>query len=184
MSGNRTAVARLLHEERERAGYSRARLGGLLGISPGTIEGWELGRVERPPLHDVIRVAEFLQIPFDDLLAAATADTGGVPSWREHPSSAAPKMKRKKTLEAARLLEAAFRLFRWKGDVEAAEALNARPDQVRRWRRGAEPMSVVDYMSLTAIVNLGIADAMRAGDASTFDLAGATKSLGLRIAEA
>jgi hypothetical protein len=82
-----------------------------------------------------------------------------------------------------RLLEAAFRLFRWKSANEAAATLNVRPDQVRRWRREAEPMSLVDYVSLTAIVNLGIADAMRSPDASTLDLPGATELLGLRIAE-
>jgi hypothetical protein len=128
-------------------------------------------------------VAEFLQIPSADLLAATTADSGGVPSQREDPPSAAPKTKRKTTVEAVRLLEVAFRLFRWKSATEAAAALNVRPDQVRRWRRETEPMTLVDYVSLTAIVNLGIADAMRSPDASTLDLRGATESLGLRIAE-
>jgi transcriptional regulator with XRE-family HTH domain len=176
-------VAQLLQEKRECAGYSRVKLGELLGISPGTIEGWELGRVERPPLHDVLRVAAFLQIPYDDLLAAATADSGGVPSHGDGSPGRARKMK-PKTLETIPLLEAAFRLFRWKGENDAAAALNVSPDQVRRWRRGFEPMDVVDYVSLTAMVNLGIAEAMQSADASELDLPGATKSLGLRMAEA
>jgi transcriptional regulator with XRE-family HTH domain len=177
-------MAQLLQEHRERAGYSRAKLGELLEISPGTIEGWELGRVERPPLHDVLRVAAFLQIPYDDLLTAATADSGGVPSHGDVSPAGARKTKPKKTLEAIPLLEAAFRLFRWKDENEAAAALNVSPDKVRRWRRGPELMTVVEYVSLTAIVNLGIAEAMRSADASELDLAGATRSLGLRMADA
>jgi transcriptional regulator with XRE-family HTH domain len=183
MSGDRAAVAQLLQEQRESAGYSRAKLGELLAISPGTIEGWELGRVERPPLHDVLRLAEFLQISHDDLLASVVADSGSVPSQHDHPLVAGGKTKPKKRLETTPLLEAAFRLFRWKGEDEAAAALSVRPDQVRRWRRGFEPMNVVDYVSLTAMVNLGIAEAMQSADASELDLSGATESLGLRMAE-
>jgi transcriptional regulator with XRE-family HTH domain len=184
MRGDRTAVARLLHERRERAGYSRAKLADLLEISSGTIEGWELGRVERPPLHDVLRLVEFLQISYDDLLAAATADTCGVPSQRDHPSGVRPKTTPNKTLDAVPLLDAAFRLFRWKGAEEAAAALNVSPKQVRQWRSGSEPMNVVDYVSLTAIVNLGIAEAMQSADESELDLFGAAETLGLRMAGA
>jgi transcriptional regulator with XRE-family HTH domain len=179
----RTAVARLLQEKREHAGYSRAKLGQLLEISPGTIEGWELGRVERPPLHDVLRLAKFLQISYDDLLAAALADSAAIPAQQDAFSGVARSAKSRKTPEPIPLLEAAFRLFRWKGDHDVAAALNVSPEQVRRWRRGSEPMNVVDYLSLTAIVNLGIAEAMQASEASDLDLAGATQSLGLRMAE-
>ena len=43
MSPPQTALGRLLQERREAAGFSRARVGELVGIKPGTIEGWELG---------------------------------------------------------------------------------------------------------------------------------------------
>ena len=62
-----TALGRLLQERRESAGYSRTRIGELVGIKPGTIEGWELGRVARPPIHDVLRIAHFLRIPADEI---------------------------------------------------------------------------------------------------------------------
>ena len=183
MSGDRNALASLLQEQREQAGYSRAKLGELLEISPGTIEGWELGRVERPPLHDVIRLAQFLRISHDDLLAAVTADSGGIPPQQDASSGGARRTRPKKRLAAIALLEASFRLFRWKDEGDAAAALTVSPDQVGRWRRGAEPMNVVDYLSLTAMVNVGIAEAMRSGEASDLDLRGASESLGLRIAE-
>ena len=183
MPRRRNVLAGLLRERRERAGYSRAKLGELLGISPGTIEGWELGRVERPPVHDVIRLASFLQISYDDLLAAVTADSGGIPARRDGSSAGARKTGPKKLLGAIPLLEASFRLFRWKGEDEAAAALAVSPDQVRLWRRGAEPMNVVDYLSLTAMVNIGIAKTMRSAEASELDLLGAAESLGLRVAE-
>src|SRR5438067_11942438 len=110
MRNERTALAKLLHEQRERAGYSRAKLGELLEISPGTIEGWELGRVGRPPVHDVIRLAEFLRISYDDLLAAVTVDSGGIPPQQSDSSVVARRTRPKKTLGAIPLLEASFRL--------------------------------------------------------------------------
>src|SRR3954471_14441264 len=79
MPVEQNALARLLQERREAAGYSRARLGALVGVSAGTIEGWELGRVGRPPFHDVIRIASFLRIPLDDLQGVAFADAGEIP---------------------------------------------------------------------------------------------------------
>lgn len=183
MHGERNALATLLQEQRERAGYSRAKLGELLGISPGTIEGWELGRVERPPVHDVIRLAEFLRISHDELLAAVTADSGGVPPQQDDSSGAARKTRPKKSPGAAPLLAASFRLFGWMNDHDAGSALNVSPDRVRRWRRGTEPMNVVDYLALTAMVNVAIAQAIRSADASDLDLRGAIESLGLRMAE-
>ena len=184
MRGERGALARLLQEQRERAGYSRAKLGKILGISPGTIEGWELGRVDRPPVHDVIRMAAFLRVSYDDLLAAVTADSSPIPERQDDPSNVVRrKPGPKKPLGAVPLLEASFRLFRWKDEDDAAAAMNVSPDQVRLWRQGAEPMAAVDYVSLTAMVNVGIAEAMRSAEANDLDLRGASESLGLRTAE-
>src|SRR2546430_17067115 len=104
MPGTRGAVAKLLQEQREQAGYSRAKLGELLEISPGTIEGWELGRVERPPLHDVLRLAEFLQIPYGELVAAVTADSGGMPPQMDASSGVVRNAKPSKAVEATPLL--------------------------------------------------------------------------------
>src|SRR5581483_11440555 len=103
MHGERPAVAQLLQQQREQAGYSRAKLGELLEISAGTIEGWELGRVERPPLHDVIRLAEFLQISYDELLAAAMADSAAIPPQQD--VSSAGKARPRKALGGIPLLE-------------------------------------------------------------------------------
>src|SRR3954447_25831108 len=103
------ALARLLQERREAAGYSRARLGKIVGISPGTIEGWELGRVDRPPFHEVMRIAAFLRIPLDDLEQAAFADAGTVPTADEHPGPPDRKKPgRKRGIGGVPLLEAAF----------------------------------------------------------------------------
>src|SRR5262245_34248722 len=105
MSIEQTAVARLLQERREGAGYSRARLGDILGISPGSIEGWELGRVAKPPFHELIRIAAFLRMPLEDLQRAVFADAGTVPDQEAHPG--APERKkagRKRSLGAVPLL--------------------------------------------------------------------------------
>src|ERR671932_681520 len=79
MGPQQTALGRLLQERRETAGYSRTRVGELVGIKPGTIEGWELGRVARPPIHDVLRLAHFLRISADEVESAVFADAGGAP---------------------------------------------------------------------------------------------------------
>jgi transcriptional regulator with XRE-family HTH domain len=175
------ALARLLQECREAAGYSRARLGKIIGISAGTIEGWELGRVDRPPFHETMRIASFLRIPFEDLQRAAFADAGEIPDSDEHPGQLGRrKVGRKKRLGAVPLLEAAFRLYAWQDDDDAADALGTTPEQVGAWRRGSELMPVADYMALTAIVNIGLADSMRTGKPRSGNLSGVAKALGVR----
>ena len=179
------ALARLLQERREAAGYSRARLGKIVGISSGTIEGWELGRVDRPPFHEITRIAAFLRIPLEDIQRAVFADAGEIPTQDEHPGQrAGRKPGRKKSLGAVPLLEAAFRLYGWEDESEAAETLSTTPDQVRAWRRGTERMDVADYMALTTIVSAALTDAMRAGKAGTADVARAAEALGVSSSNA
>ena len=160
MALEQNSLARLLQERREAAGYSRARLGKIVGVSSGTIEGWELGRVGRPPFHEVMRIAAFLQIPLEDIQRAVFADAGPVPDREEHPGQPERnKAGRKKRPGAVPLLEAAFRLYGWADEAEAAEALATTPEQVRSWRSGRERMDVADYMALTTTVNVGLVDA-------------------------
>jgi transcriptional regulator with XRE-family HTH domain len=180
MPVEQNALARLLQERRERAGYSRARLGALVGVSAGTIEGWELGRVGRPPFHDVMRIVAFLRIPLDDVQRAVFADAGGVPDPDEHPGQPERKAPgRKKRPAAVPLLEAAFRVFGWRDETDAAEALATTPEQVRAWRSGRDRMDVADYIALTAAVNLGLVDALKSGSAEP-EIAAAAEALGVR----
>lgn len=185
MSLEQNAVARLLQERREAAGYSRARLGKIVGVSAGTIEGWELGRVGRPPFHEVIRIASFLQIAFADLQRAVFADAGTIPDQDEHPGQPERKTPgRKKRLGAVPLLEAAFRIYGWQDEDEAAESLGTTPEQVRGWRRGTERMDVADYMALTATVNVALADAANPEKANEVDLSSVAEALGLSVSAA
>ena len=183
MALEQNSLARLLQERREAAGYSRARLGKIVGVSSGTIEGWELGRVGRPPFHEVMRIAAFLQIPLEDIQRAVFADAGPVPDREEHPGQPERnKAGRKKRPGAVPLLEAAFRLYGWADEAEAAEALATTPEQVRSWRSGRERMDVADYMALTTTVNVGLVDAMKAGKAGDREIAAAADALGVRSA--
>ena len=179
MSAEQTAVARLLQQRREQAGYSRARLRKLLGLSAGSIEGWEL-RVGKPPFHEVMRIAAFLRVPLEDLQRAVFADAGTVPDPGEHPG--APDRKtagRKKRAGPVPVLEAAFRLYGWRDESEAAAALGTTPEQVRAWRRGSRRMSIAQYMALTATVNIALADAVTSRKGRKLDLAAAVEALGV-----
>jgi transcriptional regulator with XRE-family HTH domain len=176
-----TALARLLQERREAAGYSRARLGKIVGISAGTIEGWELGRVGRPPFHEVMRIASFLRIPLEDIQQSVFADSGTVPDPDEHPGTPERKKAgRKKRLGAVPLLEAAFRLYGWRDESDAAEALGVSADKVRAWRRGSERMDIAQYMALTSTVNVALVDAVTSGKARKVDVSAAAEALGVR----
>ncbi len=181
MAPRQTALGRLLQERREAAGYSRARAGELMGIKAGTIEGWELGRVARPPIHDVLRMAHFLGISADAVTAAVFEDAGEVtPSADRAAAKERKKARRRQTEGAVPLLEAAYRLFGWTNDAEAARALNSTTELVSRWRSGAEPMPFADFLTLTSMIGVAAAEAMRGGDARIEDLSAAADLLGVR----
>lgn len=180
MARRQTALGRLLQQRRESAGYSRARVGELVGIKPGTIEGWELGRVTRPPIHDVLRMAHFLGISSEEITAAVFEDAGQVVEPADEPERKERKKGRKpRTDGAVPLLEAAFGLFSWKDEAEAAAALNAQPDQVARWRSGAETMAFADFLTLTSMIGVAAAAAMKGGDARIADLSATAEALGV-----
>src|SRR3954468_15542887 len=115
VTSRQTALGKLLQERRETAGYSRARAAELVGIKAGTIEGWELGRVARPPIHDVLRFAHFLGISSEEITAAVFEDAGEVePAADRLGRKERKKGPRRRTDAAVPLLEAAYRLFGWK----------------------------------------------------------------------
>jgi len=182
MTPPQTALGRLLQERRETAGYSRARIGELVGIKPGTIEGWELGRVAKPPIHDVLRLSHFLRIPADEIQQAVFEDAGDVPSAGEPPDQKErKKVGRRRRAGAVPLLEAAFRLFGWSNEDDAADALGTTAERVRRWRTGAEQMAFADYLTLTSMIGVAAAEAMKGDEARIADLSAAARELGITL---
>jgi transcriptional regulator with XRE-family HTH domain len=170
-----TAVGRLLQQRREAKGYSRTRVGQLVGIKPGTIEGWELGRVARPPIHDVLKLAHFLEIGTDELERAVFDDIGAP----EATPTAASATGQGRGGGAVPLLDAAFRLFAWKDDSAAAQALGTTPERVRAWRSGEEQMEFSEYLALTSMIGVAAAAAMKGDVARIADLAAAADALGV-----
>lgn len=172
------ALGRLLQDRRDQAGYSRARLGKLLGISPGTIEGWELGRVGKPPIHDVMRIARFLGIPIEEIEQAVFEDT---PPPVPADETTAPEKRKsgRRSTGAVPLLEAAYRLFGWATDNAAAAALHVESEQVRRWRRGLDRMELADYVTLASLVNIAVVDQLKRGGQATPELEAAASELGI-----
>ena len=178
MALEQTALARLLQQRREAKGFSRTRVGQLVGTKPGTIEGWELGRVARPPIHEVLRLAHFLEINPGELQQAVFDDLGTTPAVA---STAGGSRLVRGGGSAVSLLEAAFRLFAWNDDVAAAAALNTEPDRLRGWRDGTERMEFSEYLALTSMVGLAAAAAIRGDDARIADLAAAADALGVGL---
>ena len=180
MAQSQTALGRLLQDRRESAGYSRTRVGELVGIKPGTIEGWELGRVAKPPIHDVLRLSHFLRIPADEIQQAVFEDAGAVPAIDHLPGQKERKKAgRRQRRGAVPLLEAAFRLFGWPNEDGAAEALGTTAERVRSWRTGAEQMAFVDYLTLTSMIGVAAAEAMKGDEARIADLSAAARELGI-----
>ena len=182
MTPPQTALGRLLQERRESAGYSRARIGELVGIKSGTIEGWELGRVVKPPIHDVLRLSHFLQIPAEEIQQAVFEDAGDVPSVDQSPGQKERKKAgRRGRRGAVPLLEAAFRLFGWSNEDDAAHALGTSAERVRRWCTGAEQMAFADYLTLTSMIGVAAAEAMKGDEARIADLSAAAHELGITL---
>jgi transcriptional regulator with XRE-family HTH domain len=179
---SQTALGQLLQARREALGYSRARVGELIGIKPGTIEGWELGRVTRPPIHDVLRLTRYLEIPATDIERAVFADAGDVPERAEvghHEAAIAGRRRRPRG--GVPLLEAAYRLFGWASDADAAEALGATADQVQSWRTGTAQMAFSEYMVLASMIGVAAAASMNGDNARIADISAAAAELGVDL---
>ena len=65
-------------------------------------------------------------------------------------------------------------------DADAASALNATAEQVERWRSGAEPMTFADFLTLTSMIGVAAAEAMKVGEGEIGDLSAAAEALGVR----
>ena len=157
MSPRQTPLGRLLQSRREELGYSRPALGAAVGISPGTIEGWELGRVSKPPINDVWRLARYLRIGMTDLDAVLLDDDAS-------PGETARKNERRRRAEPMRretpevaLLRKGMELFRWSED-DVAILLNVDAARVASWLVGAERMGTQDVLGLQSAFALAMAD--------------------------
>lgn len=139
----RTALGRLLQARREALGYSRTRAGAILGIPAGTIEGWELGRVAKPPLQDILRLARFLGVSAAEIETAVLEESGVAAS----PPEPSPEPG------AAHLLEQAIALFGWT-NMQAATALQTTETKVKAWRAGKVAMTLPEVMTVAALIGL------------------------------
>jgi len=125
-------------------------------------------------------MAHFLRVSPDEITAAVFEDAGEVSVSADQLERQERKKGRKRRPEGAvPLLEAAFRLFGWKDAGEAAAALNSTPDQVGRWRSGAETMAFADFLTLTSMIGVAAAEAMKGGDARIADISAAAEALGV-----
>src|SRR2546423_580371 len=83
------SLPQLLKMRRRALGLSRRAVAEATGIPVGTLEGWERGRVGKPPIHDVFRVATLLGIGTEELRAAVVdpADEPHSPVRADGPSA-------------------------------------------------------------------------------------------------
>ena len=143
MSSHTTALGELLRRRRVELGYSRTRAAELSGINASTIEAWEMGRVGKPPIHDVLRLARALSISTAELEEAVMGE--------EPPRAAAASGGSGGQPGAIPLLERAIALLGW-SEQDAAGALNTSSERVRGLRRGDGELSVLEVMSLIAVL--------------------------------
>lgn len=134
-----TPLGRLLQQHREQLGYSRTRAGELADLRPSTIESWERGTVTKPAIHDVLRLARVLEIATADIERAVLGDQSPTESEPTALPSGAP------------LLDQAMRMLGW-SERDAATALSTSLARIRALRRGDEELSVLEVMTLTALV--------------------------------
>ena len=145
MGAQRTKLGMLLQARREAAGYSRARLSELVDVPAGTIEGWEIGRVAKPPIHDVLKVARVLRVPVAEIETAVLE--------AEQPLTEPTGRPLAETAGAAPLLEQAIELFGWT-EEQAAVALQTSVGRVRAWRQGKRGMTLPEVMTVAALIGL------------------------------
>jgi hypothetical protein len=145
-----------------------------------------LGAGPRGKATDPRRTAHrpLLRIPADEIQTAVFADAGEVSQANDaRGEQARKKAGRRRRGEAVPVLEAALRLLGWKDERAAAKALGTSPEQLRAWRSGSEQMAFADYMTLTSMIGVAAAQAMRGGDARIADLAAAAETFGVRSSE-
>jgi len=85
------------------------------------------------------------------------------------------------TRERCRYWKAAFRLLGW-SEAIAAGALGTSTSRYERRGSGSEQMAFADYMTLTSMIGVAAAQAMKSCDAIA-DLAAAAETLGVRSRE-
>lgn len=171
MADSPTALGLLLKTRREAKRYSRAHIGEVLGIPAGTIEGWERGRVAKPPITDVFRLAEYLDIPLEEVRTATLRDAEPVPA--PTPGHAASEDL---PTRGDPLVEAAVAAFG--GSDLLASELGTTLTQVEAWRHGTE-VAFPDFLRLQAIVLSRLArEVSNSDDARVADLARAIRPEG------
>jgi transcriptional regulator with XRE-family HTH domain len=151
VSSRVTALAELLRSRREQAGYSRTRAAELSGVNASSIETWESGRVSKPPIHDVLKLARVLSISIRDVERAVMDENdadAGAASGGEADSGSPSLASGTSTLP---LLERAMVLLDWT-DEDAAAALNTTPDRVQGLRVGEDQLSGLEVMALIAVL--------------------------------
>lgn len=145
-----TALATLLKTRRQQQGFSRTRVSQMTGIKPITLEGWEGGRVRKPPIHDVLRLARALGISTDELERAVHQDEAAADRPPPPPAPAAAAVPDDPTAPVGpQLLERAAELLDWSDD-DAAAALNTTPARARQLRHGEADLTVAETMALIA----------------------------------
>jgi transcriptional regulator with XRE-family HTH domain len=145
----RTELGRLLKARRESLGYSRIRAAQLSGVNASSLEAWELGRVNKPPIHDVVRLARTLSISMEDL--ERTVMPPGVSA--DEPSGHADRNGDGALLgvDGLPLIERAIGLLGW-AEADAAVVLQTTPERIHALREGDGELTVLEVVTLIGVL--------------------------------
>lgn len=142
-----TSLGQLLKQRREQLGFSRTRAAHLSGVNASSIEAWEVGRVSRPAIHDVLRLARVLSIPMDELERSVLEDAGT--GEREPGSPSVSDSARGSQATPASLFGRATALLGW-SDEQALAAFDTSAQRIAQLREGEAELSVLEVLTLIA----------------------------------
>ena len=149
MTPPRTELGRLLKARRESLGYSRTRAAQLSGVNASSLEAWELGRVNKPPIHDVVRLARTLSISMEDLerTVLSPGDPGAAPTDHGNSNGNGALLG----ADGLPLIERAIGLLGW-SEADAAVVLQTTPERIQALHEGEGELTVLEVVTLIGVL--------------------------------
>ena len=151
MTPPRTELGRLLKARRESLGYSRTRAAQLSGVNASSLEAWELGRVNKPPIHDVVRLARTLSISMEDLERTVLSPGDPAATPVDHADGNGNGDNGLLGADGLPLIDRAIGLLGW-SEADAAAVLQTTPERIHALHEGEGELTVLEVVTLIGVL--------------------------------